>query len=92
MEWTLRLIETGFDGQSRSNDVMAISRHDGLGHSGASWLSWRRLDRPEANQEADDSGRRLAYDPTPDIRFFTLRTLTREMPHLDSDFISTQPR
>ena len=31
MEWTLRLVETGLDGQSRSLDVMAISRPDGLG-------------------------------------------------------------
>src|SRR6476646_5758773 len=31
MEWTLRLIGTGIDGQSRSFDVMAISRPDGLG-------------------------------------------------------------
>ena len=31
MEWTLRLIGTGIDGQSRSSDVMAISRPDGLG-------------------------------------------------------------
>ena len=31
MEWTLRLVETGIDGQSRSFDVMPISRPDGLG-------------------------------------------------------------
>jgi hypothetical protein len=31
MEWTLRLVRTGIDGQSRSFDVMAISRPDGLG-------------------------------------------------------------
>jgi hypothetical protein len=31
MEWTLCLIGTGIDGQSRSFDVMAISRPDGLG-------------------------------------------------------------
>src|SRR3954452_15264546 len=31
MEWTLRLVGTGIDGQSRSFDVMAISRPDGLG-------------------------------------------------------------
>jgi hypothetical protein len=31
MEWTLRLVEMGIDGQSRSFDVMAISRPDGLG-------------------------------------------------------------
>jgi hypothetical protein len=31
MEWMLRLVETGTDGQSRSFDVMAISRPDGLG-------------------------------------------------------------
>jgi hypothetical protein len=31
MEWVLRLVETGTDGQSRSFDVMAISRPDGLG-------------------------------------------------------------
>jgi hypothetical protein len=31
MEWTLRLVEVGIDGQSRSFDVMAISRPDGLG-------------------------------------------------------------
>jgi hypothetical protein len=31
MEWTLRLVGTGLDGQSRSLDVMAISRPDGLG-------------------------------------------------------------
>jgi hypothetical protein len=31
MEWTLRLIGTGIDGQSRSFDVMAISRPEGLG-------------------------------------------------------------
>ena len=30
MEWTLRLVEVGIDGQSRSFDVMAISRPDGL--------------------------------------------------------------
>src|SRR3954453_18520764 len=30
MEWTLRLVETGIDGQSRSFDVMAISRPDRL--------------------------------------------------------------
>ena len=31
MEWTLRLVGTGIDGQSRSFDVMVISRPDGLG-------------------------------------------------------------
>lgn len=31
MEWTLRLVETGIDGQSRSFEVMALSRPDGLG-------------------------------------------------------------
>jgi hypothetical protein len=31
MEWTLRLIGTGIDGQSRSFDVMAITRPDDLG-------------------------------------------------------------
>jgi hypothetical protein len=31
MEWTLRLVGTGIDGQSRSFDVMPISRPDGLG-------------------------------------------------------------
>jgi hypothetical protein len=31
MEWTLRLIGVGIDGQSRSFEVMAISRPDGLG-------------------------------------------------------------
>ncbi|MFL5283150.1 MAG: hypothetical protein ACJ8AW_19705 [Rhodopila sp.] len=30
MEWTLRLIGTGIDGQSRSFDVMAISRPERL--------------------------------------------------------------
>src|SRR5579875_2703432 len=31
MEWTLRLIGTELDGQSRSFDVMVINRPDGLG-------------------------------------------------------------
>src|SRR5882757_6659560 len=31
MEWTLRLVGTGADGQSRSFDVMPISRPEGLG-------------------------------------------------------------
>jgi hypothetical protein len=31
MEWKLCLVGTGIDGQSRSVDVMAISRPDGLG-------------------------------------------------------------
>jgi hypothetical protein len=31
MEWVPRLVETGIDGQSRSSDVMAIRRPDGLG-------------------------------------------------------------
>src|SRR5215204_2670528 len=31
MEWTLCLVRTGIGGQSRSFDVMAISRPDGLG-------------------------------------------------------------
>jgi hypothetical protein len=31
MEWTLRLVEAGIDGQSRSFEVMAISRPDGIG-------------------------------------------------------------
>jgi hypothetical protein len=31
MEWTLRLVGTGMDGQYRSVDVMQISRPDGLG-------------------------------------------------------------
>jgi hypothetical protein len=31
MEWTLRLVGTGIDGQSRSCDALAISRPDGLG-------------------------------------------------------------
>src|SRR3954452_16797614 len=31
MEWTLRLVGMGIDGQSRSFDVMAISRPDRLG-------------------------------------------------------------
>jgi hypothetical protein len=32
MEWTLRLVGTEMDGQSRSFDVMEISRADGLGY------------------------------------------------------------
>jgi hypothetical protein len=31
MEWTLRLVGAGMDGQPRSCDVMVISRPDGLG-------------------------------------------------------------
>jgi hypothetical protein len=31
VEWTLRLVGMGIDGQSRSFDVMTISRPDGLG-------------------------------------------------------------
>ena len=31
MEWTLRLIGTGIDDQSRSFEVTALSRPDGLG-------------------------------------------------------------
>jgi hypothetical protein len=31
MGWLLRLVETGVDGQSRSFDVIEISRPDGLG-------------------------------------------------------------
>ena len=31
MEWTLRLVGMGIDGQSRSFEVMAINRPDGLG-------------------------------------------------------------
>jgi hypothetical protein len=31
MEWMLRLVGTGIDGQSRSFDVMPISRPDSLG-------------------------------------------------------------
>jgi hypothetical protein len=31
MEWTLRLVGTGADGQFRSFDVMLISRPEGLG-------------------------------------------------------------
>jgi hypothetical protein len=31
MEWTLCLVGAGIDGQSRSVDVMTISRPDGLG-------------------------------------------------------------
>jgi len=30
MEWTLRLVGTGIDGQSRSVEVMAITRPEGL--------------------------------------------------------------
>ena len=30
MEWTLRLVGTGIDGQSQSFDLMPISRPDGL--------------------------------------------------------------
>jgi hypothetical protein len=37
MEWILRLVGTGTDGQSRSADVMNIKRPDGL------WVSpWSR--------------------------------------------------
>ena len=31
MNWTLRLVGIGIDGQSRSYEVMAITRPDGLG-------------------------------------------------------------
>jgi hypothetical protein len=31
MEWTVRLVGTGFDGQSRNFELMAIRRPDGLG-------------------------------------------------------------
>jgi hypothetical protein len=31
MEWVLRLVETGIDGQTRSSDVMAIDRSDDFG-------------------------------------------------------------
>jgi hypothetical protein len=31
MEWVLRLVGTGVDGQSRSFDVMEIRRPDGVG-------------------------------------------------------------
>jgi hypothetical protein len=39
MEWTLRLVGAGIDGQSRSSDVMAISRPDGLGDIAALGLT-----------------------------------------------------
>ena len=38
MEWTLRLVGMGIDGQSRSFDVMTISRPDGLGDIANYWL------------------------------------------------------
>jgi hypothetical protein len=34
MGWVLRLVGTGIDGHSRSADVMAINRPDGLGEIG----------------------------------------------------------
>jgi hypothetical protein len=46
MEWTLRLVGTGTDGQSRSVDVMAITRPDGLGeiaHLGLSLAEAKQL-------------------------------------------------
>jgi hypothetical protein len=39
MEWTLRLVGTEIDGQSRSCEVMAISRRDGLGDIAALGLT-----------------------------------------------------
>src|ERR1700685_3420056 len=39
MEWTLRLVGTEIDGQSRSCEVMAISRADGLGDIAALGLT-----------------------------------------------------
>src|ERR1700722_15005646 len=39
MEWTLRLVGTEIDGQSRSCEVMAISRSDGLGDIAALGLT-----------------------------------------------------
>ena len=39
MEWTLRLVGTEIDGQSRSCEVMAISRPDGLGDIAALGLT-----------------------------------------------------
>jgi hypothetical protein len=39
MEWMLRLVATGMDDQSRSVDVMAISRPDGLGDIANSGLT-----------------------------------------------------
>jgi hypothetical protein len=46
MEWVLRLVETGMDGQSRSSDVMAITRPDGLGdiaHLGLTLVEAKQL-------------------------------------------------
>jgi len=39
MEWTLRLVGAGIDGQSRSFEVMAISRPEGLGDIAALGLT-----------------------------------------------------
>jgi hypothetical protein len=39
MEWTLRLVGMGIDGQSRSVDVMAIARPEGLGETAYLGLS-----------------------------------------------------
>jgi hypothetical protein len=39
MEWTLRLVGTEIDGQSRSCEVMVISRPDGLGDIAALGLT-----------------------------------------------------
>jgi hypothetical protein len=45
MEWTLRLVGTGIDGQSRSVDVMAIARPEGLGE-----IAYLGLSLAEAKQ------------------------------------------
>jgi hypothetical protein len=61
MEWMLRLVGTGIDGQSQSSDVMAISRPDALGdlaNLGLTLVEARQEVRA-GNVETVDGGRQV---------------------------------
>jgi hypothetical protein len=76
MEWTLRLVGAGMDGQPRSCDVMVISRPDGLGE-----IADLGITLAEAKQLLVQVQRQVVADQPPPMRRFG-RTADRVAGHV----------
>jgi hypothetical protein len=77
MEWTLRLVGTGIDGQSRSFDVMPISRPDGLGEIANLGLTLAEAKLPAG---ASSAAGRCRAGPPPRNVSAGLSVIRREVP------------
>jgi hypothetical protein len=78
MEWTLRLVGTEMDGQSRSFDVMEISRPDDLSDFTNLGLTLAEAKQPAG---AGSTGGRRRAGPSPGDVSAGLSVMRRHVPH-----------